>query len=262
MSVLCEFNVYADLQFSVNELTLTNETAIINLVLIYPSSGHSMMKRFFARMRTNKRGQSFVELMLVALILALLLAGVVEFGFLLNNYLHVLDGGREAARYSANSVAIADNGASIQDFYINTVIQALRVMSPVELVGNNGDDIVISVFSIAGSSVIRFPDSNGWSLCANYADQLFYPPYQTVAALDTANWDSCTVRATEFTLSDVQSLLDAAAPPSGVLIVEIYYNYPQILGLPIFSVFLNPIPVYTYSVMPLSSAEPTPTPRP
>jgi len=32
------------------------------------------------------------------LILALLLTGMVEFGFLLNNYLHVLDGSREAAR--------------------------------------------------------------------------------------------------------------------------------------------------------------------
>jgi len=59
-----------------------------------------MIKRLSSRIRRNKRGQSFIELMFVTLILALLLAGVVEFGFLMNNYLHVVDGAREAARYS------------------------------------------------------------------------------------------------------------------------------------------------------------------
>lgn len=210
----------------------------------------------------NKRGQSFVELMLVALVLALLLAGVVEFGFLLNNYLHVLDGGREAARLSANSVAINNDGSNEQKFYINTIIQALRVMSPVELVGNNGDDIVVSVFSISGTSVVRFPNNNGWSLCANYADQLFYFPQVTTDVLDRTEWNSCTVHASAVTTAKVQSLLDAAAPPSGILVVEIYYNYPQVLGLPLFADFLNPIPVYVHSAMPLSSAEPTPTPMP
>jgi hypothetical protein len=56
--------------------------------------------------------------------------------------------------------------------------------------------------------------------------------------------------------------MDPTAPPSGLVIVEIFYNYQQVLGLPLFADFLNPIPVYTYSAMPLSSAEPTPTPRP
>jgi hypothetical protein len=212
--------------------------------------------------RADIQGQSFVELMLVALILAFLLAGVVEFGFLLNNYLHVLDGAREAARFSANSVAIAENGGNIQDFYISASIQALRVTLPVEIVGNNQDDIVISVFSVAGSSITRFPDSDGWSLCANYADQLFYPPYRSVAALDITKWNTCTPRPSSFSIGEVQSLLSSSAPPSGLLIVEIFYNYPQILRLPVFADILDPIPVYTYSAMPLSSAEPTPTPRP
>jgi hypothetical protein len=210
----------------------------------------------------KNHGQSFVELMLVALVLALLLAGVVEFGFLLNNYLHVLDGARESARFSANSVAIDDDGNSIQEFYISTAIQAMRVISPIELIGNNQDDIVVSVFSVAGGSIARFPDSDGWSLCANYGDQFFYPPYRSVAALDPINWVGCSVHASEFTNGEVQTMLNASAPPSGILVVEVFYNYAQVLGLPIFSDFLNPIPVYTYSIMPISSAEPTPTPRP
>ncbi len=195
-----------------------------------------MPKRLMFHFRKNKRGQSFVELMVILLVLALILAGVVEFGFLMNNYLHVLDGAREAARYSANSVAIDQYGASIMSFYENTAIQAENVMRPVELDSTNNDDIVISVFSVAGSDIARFPDVDGWSRYGNHVSN--------------------------FTTAEVLALLDVQAPPSGIVLVEIYYNYPQVLELPLFADFLNPIPVYTYAAMPLSSAEPTPTPRP
>jgi uncharacterized protein (UPF0333 family) len=194
-----------------------------------------MLKGLISPLR-NKRGQSFVELTLVLLVLALILAGVVEFGFLMNNYLHVLDGAREAARFSANSVAIDADGNSIAAFYQNTATQAENVMRPVILDSANGDDIVISVFSIAGEHVLRYPDALGWSRYGTH-----------VSNLSTA---------------EVMALMDPAAPPSGLVIVEIFYNYEQVLGLPLFADFLNPIPVYTYSAMPLSSAEPTPTPRP
>jgi hypothetical protein len=228
-----------------------------------------MSRRIFKKSKSN-RGQSFVELMLVALILALMLAGVVEFGFLMNEYLSVLNAAREAARFASNSVAIDDHGSNIQEFYVTTSMRALSVMCPsaascpIEFVGDNEDDIVISVFSMSGANVVRFPDNDGWSLCANYTDQLFYPPYhQTPVPLsDSADWDNCTVHASNVTTSDVLNLRNPNAPPTGIVLVEIFYNYPQTLGLPIFADFLNPIPVYIYSAMPLSSAEPTPTPRP
>jgi len=219
-----------------------------------------MIKRFFSRFRTNKRGQSFVELMLVTLILALMLAGVVEFGYLLNSYLKVLDGTREGARFSNSSVAFDNTtGVSYQTFYINTAIEAMRVMYPIALNGNRGDDIVISVFSVAGSSIRRWPDGyvNGWSLCSNYSDAALQ------GDLNPTDWSSCAPRSSHFTTGQILALMDASAPASGVLLVEVYYNYPQILKLPVFAqVIPDPIPVYTYSVMPLSSAEPTPTPRP
>jgi len=179
--------------------------------------------------------------MLVTLILALMIAGVVEFGFLVNNYLHVFDAAREAARFSSGGLAFYPNGTSIIEFYDNTVIQAERVLAPVVLDPANGDDIVISVFSIAGASIVRFPDPDGWSA---YGNQL-----------------------SNFTTTDIANLVDPTSPSSGVLLVEIFYNYPQMLKLPIFtnsvySIVPDPIPVYVYSVMPISSAEPTPTPRP
>ncbi len=50
----------------------------------------------------SERGQSFVELALVVVFLMIFVAGVVEFGFMLNNYLNLVDASREAVRYSSN----------------------------------------------------------------------------------------------------------------------------------------------------------------
>jgi len=232
-----------------------------------------MIKRLFFHIRTKKHGQSFVELMLIILILALMLSGVVEFGYLLNSYLKVLDGAREGARFSNAGDAFArevlppfdyiydGDGLHIsnQNFYIFTTIETLRVMSPITLNGNLGDDIVISVFSVAGGSILRWPAGyvDGWNLCDHSGDAAF------VGDLIAANWSSCTARPSHFTTAQVLARMDASAPPSGVLLVEVYYNYPQILKLPVFAqVIPDPMPVYTYSMMPLLSAEPTPTPIP
>lgn len=226
-----------------------------------------MSKQTVITSRTKQRGQSFVELMLVVLILALMVSGVVEFGYLLNSYLKVLDGTREGARYSNMDVAFVYDDTlpgyvSVQSFYVNTAIQAMRVMSPIVLNGNRGDDIVISVFTISGSSIVRWPlgYAYGWNLCDNRLD----PVVQSETNIfQIANWNTCTPKRSHFTDAQIQALMDASAPASGVLLVEAYYNYPQILKLPVFAqVIPDPIPVYTYSVMPLTSAEPTPTPIP
>jgi hypothetical protein len=209
----------------------------------------------------DKRGQSFIELLIVTLVLALILVGVVEFGFLLNQYLHILDGTREAARFSSSSVAFYPNGTSINEFYVNTAIQAGRTMDPVHLNPASGDDLIVSVLSVAGSSVMRFPGPNGWSLCEHYS--VFAAAGDIPPALADPTWWSCSPRDSNFTSGQILDLLDANAPPSGVLLVELYYNYDQLLKIPVFSdVIPDPIPVYVYSVMPISSAEPTPTPRP
>ena len=53
-----------------------------------------------------------------------------------------------------------------------------------------------------------------------------------------------------------------SAPSTGVLVVEVFYNYPQLLKLPVLtSVLADPVPLYVYTVMPLSSAAPTATPH-
>lgn len=233
--------------------------------------------RFKFKTRRNRRGQSFVELVLVIFILALLLAGVVEFGFLMESYIHVSDGAREAARLSSSYPAFDSNGVTLDPFYNNTILQAVKTMAPVTLNPNLGDDIIISVVSVSGPVVRRFPllpngtSSKGWSLCGNFAKFVSEQPGGNVPSeLSDPGWYSCPSHDSRLTDADISSLLGSNAQGSGLMIVEILYDYPQALKLPIFSgedvfgekfsLIPDPIPLYIYTVMPSSSAEPTSTP--
>ncbi len=64
-----------------------------------------MIKRLFIHLKNRKHGQGLVELMIVVPILALMLAAVVEYGMLLNNYIKVLDATREGARLASQMIA-------------------------------------------------------------------------------------------------------------------------------------------------------------
>jgi hypothetical protein len=82
------------------------------------------------------------------------------------------------------------------------------------------------------------------------------------AALDTSGWGKRN-QVSRFSTSDVTSKLYSSAPSTGVLLVEIYYDYSQKLKLPWITAFLkDPVLLHSYVVMPLVSAEPTPTPMP
>jgi hypothetical protein len=266
------------------------------------------LRHMLSRMRRQPRGQSFVELMFVIMFLALLLTGVVEYGFMLNYYLHVLDGSREAARFSSSNTSFINkpNGVGFASyyyppFYYQSADQAASTMEPVILNPANPDDIVISVFSMHGTTVTRFPknpnglpgvDSSGWSLCAHYkanaddaavvyaaADQTACTgqPYGGFASyfackgapvptdLPSSTWSAgCTVRSSQVGINDITNKLNNMAiqgpglSDTGFVLVEIFYNYPQLLKLPVLtSIVPDPMPLYVYSIMPLSSAEPT-----
>jgi hypothetical protein len=250
--------------------------------MIMKSKRTNFLRPFTMRTRLLQRGQSFVELMLVLVILMMLLAGVVEFGFLLNNYLHVLDSAREAARYSSSAIAFdLTTGDTLPEFYYYTSVEVANTMPPVKLDPLNGDDIIISVLSVSGSSIVRRPVANGWSLCANYSDFVDFlwahdsnhplDPLQSVPdGLADENWYTCTPSSTHLSDDEIRSRLISGAPNAGVLLVEVLYNYPQMLKLPVFSnseflgvkfsIIPDPIPIYAYSIMPISSAEPKQNP--
>jgi hypothetical protein len=219
------------------------------------------MMRFNANAKNKTKGQSFIELALVFMILMLLFAGVVELGNLINVYLDIIDSGREAAR-NANTYDLyhieSDGSKTIGNLVYNEAakiawntlntscqgrlkdkdVQALPDPCPAMRIPFDPatDDIVISVISYDGSSILRFP-TGGWSRFGNHT-----------SAVSNA---------------DIASHLDPSAPVTGMIIVEIFYDYHQMLGMPFFTeVIPDPIPVHTFSIMPYPLAEPTPTPLP
>lgn len=204
--------------------------------------------------RGKPRGQSLVEFTIMLPVLLMLLSGVIEFGFLLNTYLDLIDAAREAARFAANDDPLV---GSHTDFatpnFWNRAYSisrgSLAVASddridwnptdPSDCVGVGGD-IIVSAFGVLGDTVDkRFPLSegeNGASNCGNF----------------TSNITSAEVNAI---------LSGSGVPNSGFALIEIYYQYYFILGLPwISAVVPEPITLHAYSIMPNAHVEPTRTP--
>ncbi len=229
--------------------------------MIYPlevgmldSSKMGRFKRWFDRSGIG-RGQGLVELTVLFPILLILLSGLMEFGFLLNEYLDILDGAREAARFTSDSNPFqsspACGGAKLPyedpDFYLNTSNLAIQTMSPLSL-NPVTDDIIISLFSVTrGSPPVvhaRFPKD---------------PCVRTVSG----EWRIFNNHVSEFSTPDIVARLEPSAPNTGIVLVEIFYAYNQKFRLPWITAFVpDPIQVHAFSMMPLVAAEPTPTPIP
>ncbi len=192
---------------------------------------------FGKRTRIPKpKGQSFIELAVVLSILLLLLSGMVEFGNLLNQYITVVD----AARTAAREASVADPIADSDIFFATVPVVVENSLQPLVLNPDPpfNDDIVISVFSVAqGQTPVRLFGADGVSRYGNHTS--------------------------DFTVEMIANRLDAGAPSTGLVLIEIFYSYPQILKLPFFTMVIpDPIPVHAFSIMPLSAAEPTLTPKP
>jgi hypothetical protein len=201
----------------------------------------------------------------------IIFTGVVELGFFLNVYLDVIDAGREAAR-NANtydlykiesdgsktlSNLVFDEAAKIAWNTMNPGCQGLlkdKLVEPIPPACDmrvpfdpttGYDDIVITVLSYDGT-LIRLPGP------------AVTPPG------GPGYWNRFDNQGSEITDAELSSLgLDPSALSTGMIMVEIYYQHYQMLGLPILSNFVpNPIPMHTYSIMPYPSADPTPTPLP
>jgi hypothetical protein len=228
-----------------------------------------------------------VELALLFPVLLILLSGLIEFSFILTQYLSLMDAARNAARFASDGlyyeqdnirasiddmseydiVCVGDpNDSSIrptQHFFRQTAClvnqELLQEVPSISLNDNgtevisddyldpmNGNDIIISAFSFTEGVGItnRHPDSNGWS----YAEDLNYT----------------SEKESRFTSDNVTDrLFSLNSPNTGYVLVEIFYYYDQLLKLPwITAIIDDPLLMHVYAFMPLTSAEPTPTPSP
>ena len=211
------------------------------------------IKRLSSFLKRNHKGQSFIELTLVFVLLLIILSGTVEFGILFNKYINLVDAARDGARYGSladpfirqpitnpDGTITCPNASTVfcvdQNFFVQVANVTKGSLSPIVL-DPTTDDIVISFFSVVGSgpTVLRYPNGTYYSVYGN--------------------------RGTSISTADIMGRLTTNAPNTGVLVVELYFNYHQALGFPFFTAFVpDPILVKTYAIMPLSAAEPTPTP--
>ncbi len=206
----------------------------------------------------SAKGQGLVETALLLPVLLIVLSGLLEFGFLLNEYMTLQDAVRNAARYASDSdYRYRDSQVNCEttiDFYRQTACLVNRELSrEAPYVGlnlaNGRDDVVISVFSVEGPSGViaaRFPEDvgeAGWSMAEDFTG--------------TRNQFST------FSTAEMQAKLRGFAPNTGYVLVELFYSYDQKLKLPWITAFVpDPILLRPYAVMPNSSAEPTPTTEP
>ncbi len=196
--------------------------------------------------RRKRRAQSLVETALFFPILLIIFSSLIEVGFWLVDYLSLIDATRNAARFSSDGYYyVRDNDTDCQtthDFYRQTACALLLELAqerPHIALDKTADDIVVSAVSVEhGVGVTaRFPDANGWSLYGHFTSRL--------------------------SNADINNRLDLNAPSTGLVVVEVFYHYHQRLKLPWVTPFIpDPILIYTYAIMPLTSAEPTPTPAP
>lgn len=213
------------------------------------------------QIKKREKGQSLVEIAIFFPIFLLLISGVVEFGFMLNTYLNLIEGPRQGARFAVAQSPFTGSGFTQDNatFYDQVATEVMRSLQPI-LLDINRDDIVISVFSVNGTTVARYPSQ----------DQLSgeSPIDYTVGEWHKFGRGSgCVVNVavnchpSRFTSADIVSRVShtggGSIPPSmGVVVVELYYSYHQILKLPWLAFIGDPLNVYTYTIMPVTSAAP------
>jgi len=255
------------------------------------------LKHLKSHQQTVGRGQSFVELALTIPVLLLLVAGMVEVVFVFNDYLQLLDGARDGARYisdfnpypSDTTSAIYDgdkNCTTTQNFFRTTACKAKSGIAPLTLksptasrVGSGGvcvnpstqqDDIVVSVFGVlnqGGTVTVKRYDNNLIDTSSGSPiGKLVLDNASSTDGTDSGwsfskDQNGSGGMCSKFTIGQVQALLLTTAPSTGMVLVEVFYRHYQILHLPVFSsVIPNPIGLYTYAFFPLVAAEPTATP--
>jgi hypothetical protein len=139
------------------------------------------------------------------------------------------------------------------DFYNQAACLAQQVALPMRL-DSGKDDVVISAFGVANGTVVnRFP-TNPQDPPSGTETPGEWHLYGYGGGCSPAA-DNCN--PSKFTNARINSYLSGAAPNTGVLLVEIYYDYNQVLSLPWITAFVpDPIHIHTFAIMPLVAAEP------
>ena len=212
-------------------------------------------------------GQSFVEIALLFPVLLIILSGLVEYGFVLNQYLNLLDGAREAARFASdgdpfrrqpsNTNCSTVLGPVTDDFYNQAACLAMQVARPL-VFDPATDDVVISAFAVDSGQV-----TNRYPVTPNDPPSPGVPSTETTGEWHMYGYgglcdpDSSSCHPSRYSETEIESRLSGSAPNTGIILVEVFYDYDQILKLPWITAFVpDPMRLHAYSIMPLVAAEP------
>ena len=202
--------------------------------------------------RNKSRGQSLVEIAITLPLLLMLFASMVEFGFMLNYYMALIDATRYSAREYSNGDPFnvdPDTTRNASDwFFIDAANAVFTQLAPIPNSNDNSvktqlnpatDDVIVTAYSVDGTNIQNLNVSGLISgLDANGGYHLYGNENPSV----TSNTILNTVQATN-------------DPCEGILVVEVDFTYHQVLNLPWLAWLGSPV-MHADTIMPLSAVEP------
>lgn len=204
------------------------------------------------KVKRKSRGQSIVEFTILLPLLLMLLSSLIEFGFALNEYLDLIDTTRETARFLSDQMPFSDPDTHTyrEAFYTEGVNEMQRTLSRAGWINLDPtkDDLVISIFAVKDILVqtrypLTFPDSRCGG--ANNGGEM--------------GWRMNCKKISSFISTDINSRISSvsSAPDTGIVLVELFYDYEMKLGLPwVTGIVGDSIPLHAYSFAPNAASEP------
>jgi hypothetical protein len=185
----------------------------------------------------------------------MLLSSLIEFGFAINEYLDLIDTTRETARFLSDQDPFANPTTKSMDenFYLDGVDEMDTTIQRAGWItlDPSVDDLVITVFSVESAAlpftITRYPAEFSDTRCGGAQNGGNY------------GWRRYCKKSTKFTNQAVHDRIDSisSAPDTGIVLVEIYYDYHMKLGLPwVTGIVGDTITLHAYSFAPNAASEP------
>ena len=215
--------------------------------------------------RRKSKAQSMVEFAILLPLLIMLFSGMVEFGFMMNTYLSLLDATRQSARLYSNKTpfmldTVTNTVVDDPSFYAAAAQEVVDTLAPptdpdarqivIDTTSTDSiDDVIISVLSV---SVDTTANPDVISLIDRKPDIPVGTQFFSLGGNQVSKYLDADIE-------DFMTQNGAIPVETGILIVEVYYGYEGILGLPWVEMFMSeedPIPLHASTVMPLVAAKP------
>jgi hypothetical protein len=240
----------------------------------------------------GQKGQSLVEMAIIAPLLLLLFIGVLEVGWAIRGYIVLVNADREATRFAARGRYLDFSQTDRNDVGYGTVLShtldSISQRLPFDVVsGDPNGTLIISHYLVDTGKPCQDPpcnddcaadhnNKNGLCDCSSperrepdypYDDMVLHPGmpgYQHFIAFygipreSRVNPDELVTQLKEENdaFNCTLNVQDPLAPWSinSVVVVESFYDQPQLLGVPFISNhFTDPVPLYVHTMMRISS---------